>query len=112
MPLTYQTQCRAMTAQLSGEIDHHAARSLMRELDQAIESRSPRTLVLDMSGVSFMDSSGIAVLLRTLRRMQELGGTMEVISVPPQAGKVLRSAGVHKLIPLTFAGNEEKGAYL
>ncbi len=102
MPLTCQSQKRILTARLSGEIDHHAARQLMQDLDLAIESRTPKALVLDLGGVTFMDSSGIAVLLRSWRRMQETGGTMEVVSVPPQPGKVLRAANLHKIIPISF----------
>ncbi len=112
MPLMCQTERRAMTARLSGEIDHHAARSLMRELDRAIESRCPHSLVLDLGGVSFMDSSGIAVLLRTRKRMLEGGGSMEVVNVPPQAGKVLRAANLHRIVPISFQGAEKGGEYL
>ena len=54
---------------------------------------------LDLGGVSFMDSSGIAVVLRTWRRMSQLGGVMTVRNVPPQAAKVLKAAGIDKLIP-------------
>ena len=58
----------------------------------------PSMLILDMSGVSFMDSSGIAVLLRAYRRLGELGGTVKVVNIPAQAGKVLRAAGVDRIM--------------
>lgn len=111
MPLSCQTDRRTLTARVSGEIDHHAARRLMRELDQAIESRSPRCLVLDLAAVSFMDSSGIAVLLRTRKRMLEAGGSMEVRNVPAQAGKVLKTANLQRIIPISF-GETGEGGYL
>jgi stage II sporulation protein AA (anti-sigma F factor antagonist) len=101
-----------MTARLSGEIDHHAARRLMLELDRAIEVRCPRSLVLDLEGVSFMDSSGIAVLLRTRKRMLEGGGSMEVVNVPTQAGKVLRSANLHHIISISFLEPSGEGGYI
>ena len=53
---------------------------------------------LDLEGVTFMDSSGIAVLLRAYRRLGELGGAVKVVHVPAQAGKVLRAAGLDKLM--------------
>jgi stage II sporulation protein AA (anti-sigma F factor antagonist) len=59
-------------------------------------------VVLDFSGVSFMDSSGIAVVLRTCRRMQEVGGKLRAVNVPEQAAKVLRAAGVERMVPLTY----------
>lgn len=102
MPLFCTQQNRELNVRLSGEIDHHAARRLIGELNREIEQTFPSALTLDCSGVTFMDSSGIALVLRTWRTMQEAGGTMSVIGVPPQAGKVLRAAGVQKLVSITF----------
>ena len=53
---------------------------------------------MDLGDVTFMDSSGIAVLLRAHRRVGLLGGTMTVQHVPDQAGKVLRAAGLDRLM--------------
>lgn len=103
MKLCCSAERRRLTVRLEGEIDHHAARKTMLELNREIESRFPKVLILDMSGVSFMDSSGIAVLLRTCRRMQEINGAMQVVGVPPQSGKVLRAANLQKAIPIAFA---------
>ena len=66
-------------AYLSGEVDHDAAQSLRIQLDDALVSRTPQTLVLDFSGVGFMDSSGIGLILgrhapAQLRRMLQLAG--------------------------------------
>lgn len=102
MPMICTGENRSLTVRLTGEIDHHAARRLMLELDREIERRFPKTLVIDMSGVAFMDSSGIAVLLRTCRRMQEAGGSMRVVSVPRQSAKVLRAANLDRLISISY----------
>lgn len=99
MPVSCLEEGRALTAQVTGEIDHHAARLLMTELGRQVDAAMPRELLLDFGGVSFMDSSGIAVVLRTWKRMRELGGSMTLQNVPPQAAKVLRAAGVDKLLP-------------
>ena len=89
---------RILTAALSGELDHHGARQVMEELDRQIELELPRQLVVDMGGVTFMDSSGIAVLLRAYRRMAQLEGNMTVTNVPDQAERVFRAAGLHRII--------------
>lgn len=99
MPVSCLEEGRTVTAQVTGEIDHHAARVLMAELAGRVDAAMPRELTLDLGGVSFMDSSGIAVVLRTWKRMRELGGSMALQNVPPQAAKVLRAAGVDKLLP-------------
>ena len=81
-------------------MDHHGAREIMGELERNIETSLPRVLELDLGGVTFMDSSGIAVLLRAYRRLGALGGEVRVHNVPPQAARVLRAAGLDKLIRL------------
>ncbi len=89
---------RVLCAAVSGEVDHHGAREIMEELERHIDAVLPRVLELDLEGVTFMDSSGIAVLLRAWRRVGELGGQVKVRGVPAQAAKVLRAAGVDKLM--------------
>lgn len=100
MPVTVTTEGRGMTALISGEIDHHGAREIMSALDQEIDAVLPNRLELDLSGVTFMDSSGIAVLLRAKRRLDELEGQVTVCGIPAQPRKVLDAAGVGRIIRL------------
>jgi stage II sporulation protein AA (anti-sigma F factor antagonist) len=98
MPVTCVCNDRNLTAKLSGEVDHHGAKAMMEELERQIDLNLPRHLVLDLSGVTFMDSSGIAVLLRAWRRVGELSGSVSVVRVPEQAARVLRAAGIDRLM--------------
>lgn len=100
MPVTVTNRGREMTAQLSGEVDHHGAREIMCALDREIDALLPKKLALDLSGVTFMDSSGIAVLLRAWRRMNELDGSLTVAHIPVQPRRVLDAAGVGRIITL------------
>ena len=84
----------------AGELDHHAAKQAMHALEEELEEQLPRNLVLDFGGLQFMDSSGIAVVMRAYRRMQELGGSVCMKNVPDQPGKVLRAAAMDRLIPM------------
>ena len=98
MPVTCTGHDRALTAAVSGEVDHHGAKDIMAELYRQIDRTLPRELILDLGGVTFMDSSGIAVLLRAHRQVGELGGSMTVVNGPDQAARVLRAAGLQRLI--------------
>lgn len=99
MAVAYTTHNRMLTISLSGDIDHHRVKGLVRELEQEIDEVLPRQLMVDCSGITFMDSSGIAVLLRLWQRMEELGGTIHVTGLPDQPARVLRAAGIQRLIP-------------
>ena len=91
---------RTLLLSFSGEMDHHGVRDTLRNLELAIDSTLPRMLTLDFSGVTFMDSSGIALILRAQRKMGFLEGTMILRNVPQQARRVLEAAGINKLVAI------------
>jgi len=99
MPVISEETGRSVTARIEGEVDHHVARQLMEEVSRQLDAALPRRFVMDLGGVTFMDSSGIALVLRAYRRVCALRGKMELVNVPPQAAKVLKAAGVDKLLP-------------
>ena len=85
---------------LAGELDHHGAKGLLTCLEQEIQRSLPMILVLDFSGVTFMDSSGIAVALRGWQRMRELGGSVTLNHVAPQPRKVFEAAGIGRMMTI------------
>ena len=98
MPVTCKEDKRCLTALVAGELDHHGARAVMEELDRRIDQAQPNQLTLDLSGLSFTDSSGIAVLLRAHRRMGQVQGSMRVVNTPDQAARVFQAAGLERII--------------
>ena len=100
MEINANTADRNLLLELSGEIDHHGARNAIRELELAVDTALPKKLVLDMTGVTFMDSSGIALILRVQQRMQLLDGSLLVCNVPQQARRVLDAAGIGRMVTI------------
>ena len=100
MEINAKSVDRNLLLELSGEIDHHGARNAMRELELAVDAALPKKLVLDMTGVTFMDSSGIALILRAQQRMRLLDGSLLVCHVPEQAKRVLDAAGIGRLVTI------------
>ena len=98
MPVTWREEGNCLTAAVTGELDHHRAREVMELLNGRIDRTMPRMLTLDLGGLTFTDSSGIAVLIRAWRRMGQLGGSVTVKNTPEQARKVFFAAGLQKLI--------------
>lgn len=97
MKLTSYVQERQLTVALTGEIDHHTAREMMQAISEKIDLYLPLRCILDFRDVRFMDSSGIAVVLHTLRRMKLLQGRVILQNIPAQTYKVLRAAGIEKI---------------
>lgn len=94
MDVQTKTNDRTLIVTFRGELDHHAARETVTALERALDAALPLHLTLDFGGVTFMDSSGIAVVMRAFRRMTALGGRLELVNVPPQAKKVFDAAGI------------------
>lgn len=108
MEIKAKSTDRNLLLEFSGELDHHGVKDAIRELEQAVDAALPRRLILDFAGVTFMDSSGIALLLRAQRRVQNLGGSILVCHVPRQAKRVLDAAGIGRLITIQAGGTEDE----
>ena len=98
MPVYITQSGSVMTARITGEIDHHSARWLRTDIDTAINDSSPEKLLLDFSGVSFMDSSGVGLVMGRFKNMKERGGKVELVNMPEYIGKVMRLAGMDRLL--------------
>ena len=92
-----------LTLRLVGELDHHSARTTMKSLDALIETHMPRDCVMDLTGLSFMDSSGIAVILRVYKRMNETGGRAWVENVQHQPLRVIDASGIERIVRIGTA---------
>lgn len=84
-------------AYLEGELDHHSAKSIREKIDENIERMSPKTLILDFKNVTFMDSSGIGLVMGRYRMMQLLKGKLVVRNASLHIKKVMRLAGLDRL---------------
>ncbi len=101
MEIGYAFSDGKLLLQFSGELDHHAAKKAMSVIGEKIDVYLPRDCVIDMGRLTFMDSSGIAVILRTYKRMQEISGRAWVENVPPQPMRVLDASGIDRIIKIT-----------
>lgn len=95
-----------LTAFLSGEIDHHHAKELREAIDFAVREQYPPVVVLDFRDVSFMDSSGIGLIMGRSRLLEEYGGTLEIHNPSQPIRKVLRISGADRLA--VIRGHVEK----
>ena len=87
-------QNNTLTAYIEGEIDHDSAVKIRTQVDGAAQSLRPRLLCLDFSNVSFMDSSGIGLVMGRYRLMQNFKGTLEIRNVSAQTKKIMELAGL------------------
>ena len=89
-----------LTVSPRGEIDHHSARSLRERIDNELYTNRPSLFVLDLSGVDFMDSSGLGLLLGRYQRAVEMGCEMKLTGCSKRTKKILELAGADRLFGL------------
>ena len=94
---------KKLTIALTGEIDHHCAKVYIQSIAAKIEAYTPAVCVLDFQEVTFMDSSGIAVVINAMRHMAQIGGRLRLQSIAEQPMKVLRAAGIEKIVEIKEA---------
>ena len=94
MKLHYDIDSGQLSVRLDGEIDHHCAGMMRAEVDAAIYTHSPRTLILDFQDVTFMDSSGIAVVMGAQRACDAIGAGLAVTGAAGTVLRIFQAAGI------------------
>ena len=92
-----------LTVALTGEIDHHCAKTYIQAISGKIEAYTPDICILDFRDVSFVDSSGIAVVINALRSMSQIEGKLLLTGISNQPMRVFRASGIDKLVEIKEA---------
>lgn len=87
-----------MTVELTGEIDHHTASSVRNKVDNALTQKQPSGLILDFSKVTFMDSSGVGLVLGRYKRTHEMNCSLAVSGLSPRDSRMMKMSGLQDLI--------------
>ncbi len=94
----FRTSGDVLTAAITGEVDHHGARRIRTKIDEEVMTERPRGLVLDLSRVSFMDSSGIGLILGRFSKASEMGMSFAVSNPSDGTKKILDLAGMDRIV--------------
>ena len=92
---------QVILVEISGDIDHHTAKQIRNDIDKEITEKDPKIMILGFSGVTFMDSSGIGLVMGRYRLMSERGGELIVTGAAGYIRKVFQLAGINRLTKMT-----------
>ena len=95
--LKIKRQGSRLLCELSGEIDHHTAKPIRQKIDEEILSSKTETVVIDYSAVTFMDSSGIGLILGRVENCERIGATLVIRGLSGRVGTLIRMSGVGKI---------------
>ncbi len=100
MNTRYEEKDKLLIFEITEEIDHHTSEKMRRKMDNEIERYMPKKIVFDFNQVTFMDSSGIGMLIGRYKAVRRLGGVAELINVAPSIKKIFEMCGLLKIIPI------------
>ena len=103
MQLTSFLENGRLTIALTGEIDHHRAKCYIETIAAKIDAYAPSACILDFSEVTFVDSSGIAVVINSMRRMAQIEGELFLTGLGEQPLRVFRTSGIDRLVHIKEA---------
>jgi len=83
-----------------GELDHHTAEYVRQKIDGELLKSTTRNIIFDFSELSFMDSSGIGVIIGRYKNILKLNGKAAVVNTNDQIMRILDMSGILKIIPV------------
>ena len=89
---------RAVVVKINEEIDHHACEKIKGKIDLAIEFRKAKYLIFDFESVSFMDSSGIGLIMGRYKLIAKQGGEAFAVNLKPAVRKIFQMSGIFKIL--------------
>lgn len=98
MVLTFDDYGSKLVVHLVGELDHHSAEEVRNKIDDKIDCSKYTTLIMDFNDVTFMDSSGIGVVIGRYKKLLLRNGKVGVINVKNSIKRVFELSGIFKII--------------
>ncbi len=99
MKIIHKAVGKTLYVGLCGELDESTSAQTRAALDKLIEDSDNSKLVLDMSSLNFMDSTGIGVLLGRYKKLKARGATLLIAAPSPTVDKLLSLSGIYDIMP-------------
>jgi stage II sporulation protein AA (anti-sigma F factor antagonist) len=106
MQVEFKRIKQTLVAGLQGEMDLTGADALKKQLDHYIEQEHIRRLVLNLEQVTFLDSSGLGIIIGRYKKMAAHHGKMYIVGAKPPVEKILVFSGINQIIPLYRSEHE------
>ena len=96
-----------LNVKIRGDIDHHSAKGVRESIDEAMMNHKPHFVVLDLSSVDFMDSSGLGLILGRYTCASNIGARLILYKPTKRIKKILEMAGIERIIEIKGDDNDE-----
>ena len=94
----YEMKGQTLVIHLKADLDHHTAVTVRESADTLLARSHAKHVLFDFTGVEFMDSSGIGVIMGRYRQVIFQGGRVGVMGVGANVDRILRISGLYKIV--------------
>lgn len=98
MELKFELKDKTLVAEINGEIDHHTSVNMREKIDKEIDRNFIKNIIFDFKDVSFMDSSGVGMVIGRYKKIEKLNGKVGIINLTPQIERVFEISGLFKIM--------------
>ena len=98
--VSYEEKGEELVVHIGGEIDHHSAVQVRTEIDERIIATKPARVLLELSGVDFMDSSGLGLIMGRFALIKKCGGTLALLDPSQAVMKMIKLAGMDRMVSI------------
>lgn len=106
MEVVFSKKGTTLIARIRGELDHHTAEYVRRKIDSELMKSFTKNVIFDFSEVSFMDSSGIGVIMGRYKNVRQLNGSVSLVNLKPQLKRIFDMSGVLKYVSVHDSVND------
>lgn len=99
MEIITNIEDRNLIIKIKGDIDHHTAEEIRDKSEKEFKRLNAKNMIFNFEGVSFMDSSGIGMIIGRYKNIEKQGGNIAVCNVPESVKRIFNMSGLHKIIP-------------
>lgn len=106
MKISLSTRDKTLIVNFNGELDHHSAEEMRKEIDKIYFEKRMKNIILDLTSLNFMDSSGIGLIMGRYKNVSDNGGKLYLINVSQRVEKILKMSGILKIVQLHNSLND------
>ena len=100
MKIEFKLVRNTVVVKLKGELDMMITEKLRQEIDSKLEDKRVNNLIINLEKVTFIDSSGLGVIIGRYKKIASRKGRMYIVGASPSVEKILKFSGINKLIPI------------
>lgn len=99
----------ALTVKIKGDVDHHSCNYIRERIDREYIQKRLKNIEIDLSGVTFADSSVIGLIIGRQKVAKSFGGKVFVIVAEGVCERIIKISALEKIVDITYGGGKKNG---